>query len=91
MSELEDDVEIISCPLATPRSRPLREGEIPEAIEKLLGTCTDNLTEDQMKLAHNMLATMINTFMDPSVPLVDTQAVAHYIDTGSTMPIWILP
>ncbi len=34
MSEFEDDVDIISCPLATPRSRPLGKGELPEAIGK---------------------------------------------------------
>ncbi len=90
MSEFEDDVDIISCPLATPRSRPLGKGESPEAIEKLLAKCNDTLSEDQMKVAREKIASMTDTFMDSSVPLVDTNAVAHYIDTGSTRPIRIL-
>ncbi len=40
-----------------------------------------------MKLVREHLATMTDTFMDPSVPLVGTNAVAHYIDTGTTRPI----
>ncbi len=34
---------------------------------------------------------MTNTFMDPSISFIDTKAVAHYIDTGSSRPIWIPP
>ncbi len=34
MSEFEDDADIISCSLATNRSKPLGKGELPEAIEK---------------------------------------------------------
>ncbi len=53
MSDFEDDVDIISCPLAPPRSKPLSDGELPEAIEKLPATCKTNITEEQMKLAMN--------------------------------------
>ncbi len=87
MSEFEDDVYIISYPLATPWSNPLGEGESPEAIEKLLATSTENCTEAQMRQAHENLATMTDTFMDPSVPLIDTNAEAHNINIGSTRPI----
>ncbi len=38
-----------------------------------------------------MLATMTDTFMDPSLPLIGTNAVAHYIDTGTERPICIPP
>ncbi len=34
---------------------------------------------------------MTDTFIDPSVPLISTNAVANYIDTGSTRPICIPP
>ncbi len=87
MSDFKDDVDIISCPLAHPRSNPLGERELPEAIEKLLATCKTNIMKDQMKLIREKLATMTDTFKDPSAPLVGTNAVAHYIDTGSTRPI----
>ncbi len=69
----------------------MSEDELPEAIEKLLATCKSNITEDQMKLVHEKLANMTDTFMDPSVPLVGTNAVAHYIDTGTTRPVRIPP
>ncbi len=85
------DLDIISCPLATLRNKPLGEGELPEAIEKILVTCKSNITEDQTKLAQEQLATMTDTFMDPSVPLVGSNVVAPYIDTGSTRPIRIPP
>ncbi len=91
MSDFEDDVDIISCHLASPRSKPLGEDELPEAIEKLLATCKSNFTEDQMKLVREQLATMTDTFIDLSFPLLGTTAVAHYIDTGTTRPIQIPP
>ncbi len=77
MSDFEDDVDIISCPLASPRSEPLGEYELPEAIEKLLLTCKSNVTEEQMKIVREKLADMTDMLMDPSVPLVRTNAVAH--------------
>ncbi len=49
MSEFEDDSDIISCPLATPKSKPLGKGELPEAIEKRLAKCNDTLNKDQKK------------------------------------------
>ncbi len=91
MSDFEDDVGIISCPLASPRSEQLGEYELPEAIEKLLATCKSNITEEQMKIVREKLAYMTDTFMDPSVPLVGTNAVAHYIDTSTTRSIRIPP
>ncbi len=90
MSEFEDDMDIISCPLANPRSKPLGKGELLEAIEKILTKCNDTINEDQMKVAREKIASMTDTFMDHSVPLIVTNAVvAHYIDTGSTRPIRI--
>ncbi len=65
MSEFEDDIDNISCPLATPSSRPLGKGELPEAIEKLLAKCSDTLNEDQMKVTREKIASMTDTFMDP--------------------------
>ncbi len=53
MSDFKDDVDIISCPLASPRSESL---ELPKAIEKLLATCKSNITEDQMKIVLEKLA-----------------------------------
>ncbi len=91
ISEFEDDADIFSCPLATPRSKPLGKSELPEAIETFLVKCNDTLNEDQMKVARETIASMTDTFMDPSVPLIGTNAVAHYIDTGSTRPIRIPP
>ncbi len=91
MSEFEDDTDTISCSLATPRSKPLGKGELPEAIEKLIAKCNDTLNEDQTKVPHEKIASMTDTFMDPSVPLIGTNAVAHYIDTCSTRPICIPP
>ncbi len=91
ISEFEDDVDIISCPLATHRSKPFGKGELLEAIEKLLTKCSDILNEDQMKVAREKIASIADTFVDPSVPLIGTNAVAHYIDTGSTRPICIPP
>ncbi len=44
-----------------------------------------------MKLVHELSANMTDKFMHPSVPLVGTNAVAHYIDTGITRPIQIPP
>ncbi len=69
ISEFEDDVDIISCPLATPRSRPLGKSELPEEVEIFLAKCSDTLNEDQMKVACEKIASMTDTFMDPSVPL----------------------
>ncbi len=89
MSEFKDDADIISCPLATPRSKPLGKGELPEAIEKLLAKCNDTLNDNQMKVAHEKIASMTHTFMDPSLPLISTNAIAHYIDTSSMRPIRI--
>ncbi len=91
MSEFEDDADIISCPMSTPRSKPLGKGELPEAIAKLLAKCNDTLNEDQMKVTLEKIASMTDTFMDPSVPLIGTNAVVHYIDTGSTRPILFPP
>ncbi len=67
------------------------KGELPEAIEKLLAKCNDTLNEHQMKVACEKIVSMTDTFMDPSVPLICTNAVAHYFDTGSTRPIRIPP
>ncbi len=50
-----DDADIISCPLATHRSKPLGKGVLPETIEKLLTKCNDTLNEDQMKVAHEKI------------------------------------
>ncbi len=47
MSDFNDDVGIISCPLASPRSEPLGEYELPKAIEKLLATCKSNRRENE--------------------------------------------
>ncbi len=77
--------------MVTPRSKALGKGELPDAIEKLLAKCNDTLSKDQMKVAHEKIASMTDTFMDPSVPLIGTNAVAYYIDTGSTRPICIPP
>ncbi len=44
-----------------------------------------------MKEACEKIANMTDTFMDPSVPLIGTNAVAHYFDTRSTRPIRIPP
>ncbi len=44
-----------------------------------------------MKVAHGNIASMTDTFKDTSVPLISTNVVAHYIDTGSTRPIGIPP
>ncbi len=87
MSEFEDDMDIIH----SPRNKPLGKGELPEAIEKRLAKCSDTLNEDQMKVVHEKIASMTDTFMDPSVPLIGTNAVADYIDTGSTRLIHIPP
>ncbi len=40
-----------------------------------------------MKVAHEKT----DTFMDPSVPLIRTNVVGHYIDTGYARPIHIPP
>ncbi len=91
MSDFEDDMDIISCPLDSPRSEPLGEDELPESIEKLLATCKSNITEDQMKIVHETLTDMTHMFIDPSAPLVGTNVVADYIDTRTTRPILIPP
>ncbi len=91
MSEFEDNADIISYLLATPRSKALGKGKLPEAIEKLLVKYNDTLNNDQIKVALEKIASMTDTFMDPSVPLSGTNTVAHYIDTGSTRPIHIPP
>ncbi len=44
-----------------------------------------------MKVAREKIASMTDTFMDLSVPLIGTNAVAHYIDTGLIKPIRIPP
>ncbi len=44
-----------------------------------------------MKVALEKIASMTDSFMDPSVPFVSTNAVALYIDTGSTRYICIPP
>ncbi len=44
-----------------------------------------------MKVTCEKIASITDTFMDLSVPLIDTNAVAHYIETGSTRPICIPP
>ncbi len=62
MSDFEDDADIISCPLASPRSEPLGEDELPEAIEKCLATRKCNITEGQMKILHEKLADI--TYID---------------------------
>ncbi len=67
------------------------KGELPEVIEKLLEKCNDTINNDQIKVARENIASMTDTFMDPSVPLISTNAVAHYIDAGSTRPIHIPP
>ncbi len=89
MSEFEDDADIISCPLSTPRSKPFGKGELPQAIEKLLVKCNDTLNEDQMKLACEKIASLSDSFMDPSVLLIGTNAVTHYVDTGSGRKVFI--
>ncbi len=62
-----------------------------EAIDILLAKCNNTLNNDQMKVARGKIATITDTFMDPSVPLIGSNAVAHYIDTGSTIPMRISP
>ena len=91
MSDFEDDMDIISYPLATPRSKPLGKGKLPESLEKLLANCEDDISEEQMIKARELVESMTDTFMDPSVPLVGTNAVAHYIDTNDTRPIRVPP
>ncbi len=70
-------------------------GDMPEFEDDVdiiyFETCTETLTRVQMKQAHERLATMTDTFMNPSLPLIGTNVVAHYIDTGSTRPIRIPP
>ncbi len=91
MSQFEDDVDIIIFPLSTHRSKILGKDELPKAIKKLLAKCNDTLNEDQMKVAHENIASMTDTFADPSVPLIGTNALAHYIDSAYTRPICIPP
>ncbi len=64
MSDFEDDVDIISCSLASSKSEPLGEEELAEAIEKLLATYKSNITKDQMKLVYEKLDDMTDKFMD---------------------------
>ncbi len=40
-----------------------------------------------MKVAREKRASMTDTFMEPSVPLTGTNAVAHHIDTVSMRTI----
>jgi len=91
MSGLEDDMEVMLPPVAEPSQVSLKPGELPQAISELLNDCRDHLSESQMTMARDLLCEMTEAFMDPSKPLIGTDAVAHYIDTGDTRPIRIPP
>ncbi len=70
MSDVEDDVDIITCPLSTSRSKTI---EGPDMLEKHHTTCKDGISENtQLKQTCHMMANMIDTFMDPTVLMVGT-------------------
>ena len=91
VSDMEEDMDVMNPPVAKPRKVPLEPNELPEDVQKLLDDCKGILTQEQALAAEEFIRKQVTTFVDPSRPLVGTDAVAHYIDTQNARPIRIPP